>query len=38
MSFAIAGLNADGETDIVGSECVNISYPTFYEDLRKLKG
>jgi 3-phosphoshikimate 1-carboxyvinyltransferase len=37
MSFAIAGLNADGETDIVGSECVNISYPTFYEDLKKLK-
>ena len=36
MSFAIAGLNADGETDIQGAECVNISYPEFYQDLRKL--
>ena len=36
MSFAIAGLNADGETNILGSECVDISYPTFYEDLRGL--
>lgn len=36
MSFSIAGINADGETTIVGSECVNISYPTFYNDLRQL--
>lgn len=36
MSFAIAGLNADGDTEILGSECVDISYPTFYEDLRGL--
>ena len=33
MSFAIAGLNADGDTEILGSDCVNISYPTFYQDL-----
>jgi 3-phosphoshikimate 1-carboxyvinyltransferase len=33
MSFAIAGLNADGETTIQGAECVNISYPQFYQDL-----
>ena len=33
MSFAIAGLNADGETQIAGAECVNISYPGFYRDL-----
>lgn len=33
MSFAIAGLNADGETKILGAECVNISYPGFYRDL-----
>ena len=37
MSFAIAGLNADGETDIQGAECVNISYPGFYQDLRNCQ-
>ena len=37
MSFAIAGLNADGDTEILGSDCVNISYPTFYRDLAGLK-
>lgn len=36
MSFAIAALNANGETDIRGSECVNISYPSFYDDLAQL--
>lgn len=36
MSFAIAGMNADGETDIIGSECVNISYPNYYSDMDKL--
>ena len=36
MSFAIAGLMADGETEITGAECVEISYPTFYKDLERL--
>ena len=36
MTFAIAGLCADGETEILGADCVNISYPGFYEDLKKL--
>lgn len=36
MTFAVAGLLADGETEILGAECVNISYPGFYEDLRRL--
>lgn len=36
MTFAIAALNAEGETHILGAECVNISYPNFYEDLQKL--
>ena len=36
MSFAIAGLNANGDTDILGSECVDISYPSFYHDLQAL--
>jgi 3-phosphoshikimate 1-carboxyvinyltransferase len=36
MSFAIAGLMAEGETDIQGAECVDISYPDFYHDMQKL--
>lgn len=36
MSFAIAGMNANGTTTIINSDCVNISYPAFYEDLQKL--
>ncbi|MDO4965798.1 MAG: 3-phosphoshikimate 1-carboxyvinyltransferase [Lachnospiraceae bacterium] len=36
MSFAIAGLAAEGKTEIIGSECVNISYPAFYRDLESL--
>lgn len=36
MSFAIAGINADGETAIDGGECVTISYPDFYRDLSLL--
>lgn len=36
MSFAIAGLAADGVTRIKGADCVNISYPNFYSDLNKL--
>ena len=36
MSFAVAALASDGETEIIGSNCVNISYPTFYSDLFKL--
>lgn len=37
MSFAVAALAAEGETVIQGSECVDISYPGFYEDLKKLQ-
>ncbi|MBQ2288533.1 MAG: 3-phosphoshikimate 1-carboxyvinyltransferase [Lachnospiraceae bacterium] len=36
MSFAVASLASDGETEIIGSECVDISYPTFYNDLFNL--
>ncbi len=36
MSFAIAALIADGETEILGSDVVTISYPDFYEDLHRL--
>ena len=33
MSFAVAGLVADGETEITNADCINISYPGFYRDL-----
>lgn len=33
MSFAVAGLVAEGETEILNADCVNISYPEFYRDL-----
>lgn len=36
MTFAVAGLCADGETEVSGAECVNISYPGFYQDLKGL--
>lgn len=36
MSFSIAGLNADGETQIIGSEIINTSYPGFFDDLASL--
>lgn len=36
MSFAVAALASDCETEIIGSDCVNISYPTFYQDLLRL--
>lgn len=37
MSFAVAALAADGETEITGADCVRISYPDFYETLHRLK-
>lgn len=36
MSFAVAAMNASGETEIQGAECVDISYPDFYNDMNKL--
>lgn len=36
MSFSIAGGLATGDTKIIGGECVNISYPAFYNDLQRL--
>lgn len=35
MAFAVAGLLARGETEILGAECADISFPGFFE---KLKG
>jgi 3-phosphoshikimate 1-carboxyvinyltransferase len=36
MAFAIAALRAHGETLIRNSECVAISYPSFFEDLERV--
>lgn len=36
MSFAVAALACDGEIEILDADCVNISYPKFYEDLELL--
>ena len=36
MTFAVTALCIEGETEILGAECVNISYPQFYEDLKRL--
>lgn len=33
MAFAIAGLTADGETQIQDSQCVDVSYPDFFSSL-----
>lgn len=33
MSFAVAALAADGVTTITNGDCVNISYPDFYQTL-----
>jgi len=36
MMLGIAALVAEGETEIDNAEVVNISYPRFWHDLRKL--
>lgn len=36
MALAVAGLIADGKTEIDGAECVDISYPDFFDDLESL--
>ena len=36
MAFAIAGLFAEDETVITGTDCVNTSYPGFYETLQRV--
>lgn len=33
MAFAVAGLLADGETQIIGADCVDVSFPGFFERL-----
>lgn len=37
MAFSIAALASEGATEILRSDCVNISFPSFYHDLGKLQ-
>jgi 3-phosphoshikimate 1-carboxyvinyltransferase len=37
LTFAIAGLVAEGATTILGADSVAISYPTFFADLERIR-
>ncbi len=37
MAFAIAGLFAIGETEIVGAEAASVSFPEFFRTLSDLR-
>jgi 3-phosphoshikimate 1-carboxyvinyltransferase len=37
MAMAIAGLCGDGEVTIEGAEAVGVSYPTFWDDIEKVR-
>ena len=37
MALSIAALNIRGESEIIESQCVNISYPNFYEDIWRME-
>lgn len=36
MAFAVAGLFAEGDTEIDGAECAAVSFPAFFESLRDV--
>lgn len=36
MAFAIAGLLADGETEITGADCADVSFPGFFQSLASV--
>lgn len=36
MTFAVTALAASGQTEILDADCVSISYPGFYRDLKRL--
>jgi len=36
MAFAVAGLFARGETEIIGAECAGVSFPEFFQTLLKV--
>ena len=36
MAFAVAGLFADGETEILNAECAAVSFPAFFDELERV--
>jgi 3-phosphoshikimate 1-carboxyvinyltransferase len=36
MAFAVAALRAEGDTTIQGADAAGVSYPAFFEELRKI--
>ena len=38
MAFSIAGLIAEGETEIIDADCASVSFPEFYELLAQVSG
>jgi len=36
MCMSIAGICAQGRTELIGSDCVGVSYPNFYKDLESV--
>jgi 3-phosphoshikimate 1-carboxyvinyltransferase len=36
MAFSVAALIADGPTEIIGADCVKISFPEFFELLKSV--
>jgi len=36
MAFAVAALAAQGETTILDADCAGVSYPTFFNELRRI--
>jgi 3-phosphoshikimate 1-carboxyvinyltransferase len=38
MAFSVAALAARGETEIEGAECASVSFPQFYDCLRRAAG
>ncbi len=36
MAFAVAGLFADGETEIKGADCAAVSFPAFFDELKRV--
>jgi 3-phosphoshikimate 1-carboxyvinyltransferase len=37
MAFAIAALFAEGETEIAGADAAGVSFPEFFQTLRKVR-
>ena len=36
MAFGVAGLLAEGETEIIDADCVNVSFPGFFQILKRI--